>query len=269
MLDLHGKPVVGASVQIESRLKSLGNARVSVVSLGSDGTRLKTDASGRFQTPRFLPAYAEHRAMVFGTGKAMGWTEWFAPTTPSLFDLYLQPYPPAGQEQIRANIDAGWAAFYRGDYVAAETRFEEALAEADKAKVVDPLTLSYWLAGLAEVRLELEKYEAAETLGRRVLALREGVLDANHPDVAEAKILIARAYEGRGESVQAVGLYREAALILERSAGADSPRFAVGLARVGICEARLGQLDQARTVLTRCVEIAERCGAAIMATFLS
>ena len=67
------------------------------------------------------------------------------------------------------------------------------------------------------------KYEQAEPLYQRALAIRERVLGAEHPDTARSLNNLALLYRNQGKDEQAEPLYQRALAIRERVLGAEHP----------------------------------------------
>lgn len=65
---------------------------------------------------------------------------------------------------------------------------------------------------IGEVDLGLGRYDAAEPLLKRSLALRRRSfkLEARHPDLAKAQVALARSLLGQGRNDEAAGLLRTA-----------------------------------------------------------
>lgn len=258
VVDERGRPIAGAVVTIRSRSKTQaakGNFRGL---WGSDAWQLRTDAEGRFQTPHLLRRHEEQQAAAWAPGRKRNQTGWFAPTTPSFFDLALEPEPPPEERAIRANFDAGWSAYRRGAFEEAETKFAATVKEAEERTLGTPVVLAWWLMGLGEAQLARWKDAEAEETARRVLALRVKELGPGHPDVATASILLALAREKRGDPTEAEQLLRRAVAIVERSPGVASPDYGRALSRLGTFQVRQGQEDQAEATLTRAIAILEQ-----------
>jgi hypothetical protein len=129
VVDEYGKPIAGASVVVRSRWKTSMGAKVTEPSYAILGTtKIITDSEGRFQVPRKLLRHAQHQAEASFPGKYGRTSEYFAATTPSFFDLALDPVAPPNQVEIRADFDAGSEAENRGEYAEAEAKYESALS---------------------------------------------------------------------------------------------------------------------------------------------
>ena len=79
------------------------------------------------------------------------------------------------------------------------------------------------LNNLAALYAKQGKYEQAEPLFQRALAIRERVLGAEHPDTASSLNNLAILYRNQGKYEQAEPLYQRALTIYERVLGAEHP----------------------------------------------
>ncbi len=261
VVDDLGKPIAGARVVLRSRRRTSTGAEAfrttSGVDFTSSGWNLHTDADGRFRSPRRLLRYEEHRVSVRAPGMTPLVSDWFAPTTPSFFDLTLHRITPHEQAQIRANYDAGWAAFHQGDLAEAEAKFQSAVAEAEKRGVKDQADLAWWLASLGEIRWLRGKTDDGEALVRRALELRKKVLAPTQPTTADTLGLLGEIRQSQGKTDEAEALIREALTLREHAQGTTSPDYARALFRLGYFELTLQRDAKAEADLARGVTIME------------
>ena len=82
---------------------------------------------------------------------------------------------------------------------------------------------------LAELYRDQEKYEEAEPLQKRALAIDEKSLGRDHPHVATDLNNLALLYQAQGKYAKAGLLYRRSLVIVERSLGPEHPYLATGL----------------------------------------
>ena len=80
---------------------------------------------------------------------------------------------------------AGDKAYHKGNYPEAEKQWVAAFTEAEGFEPQDP-RLATSLNNLGEVYRLQRRYAAAEPQHKRALAIREKVLDSEHPDVAQS-----------------------------------------------------------------------------------
>jgi tetratricopeptide (TPR) repeat protein len=73
------------------------------------------------------------------------------------------------------------------------------------------------------------KYDEAELLYRRALAIREKVLGPDHPDVAASLNNLATLLDKQGKYDEAEPLYRRALAIRKKVLGPDHPDVAASL----------------------------------------
>ncbi len=79
------------------------------------------------------------------------------------------------------------------------------------------------LNNLAELYRSQGKYEQAEPLYQRALAIREKQLGAEHPDTATNLNNLALLYQTQGKYKQAESFYQRALAIVEKTLGPDHP----------------------------------------------
>ena len=114
--------------------------------------------------------------------------------------------------------DAGIEAFLQGDYAEAEKQFATAIKVAEGFGPEDP-RLAESLNGLAEVYRAQGKYEDAERLHRRALAIRESTLGPGHPDLAQSLNGLAEVFKAQGKFAEAES-FRNRALAIEQQVAA-------------------------------------------------
>jgi tetratricopeptide (TPR) repeat protein len=79
------------------------------------------------------------------------------------------------------------------------------------------------LKDLAKVYSAQEKYEQAEVLLLRSLAIRENAYEPNHPRIATNLYLLARVYDDQGAFEQAISYYQRALAIQQQALGEEHP----------------------------------------------
>jgi tetratricopeptide (TPR) repeat protein len=84
--------------------------------------------------------------------------------------------------------------------------------------------VAYPLTGLANVYREQGRYEQAEPLYQRALAIRRKHLGPQHPDVAETLHYFAHFYELQQQTTEALSFYLQALTIREQTLGVDHPQ---------------------------------------------
>ena len=108
-----------------------------------------------------------------------------------------------------------------GNASEAEKMLKAALDVAEKFGSKDP-RLAVSLNNLARLYLSQRRYEEAEDLCSRALAIAEGERGPGHPDVAVSLNNLAAVYREQGRYDQAEPLYKEALAIWDK-AGVASP----------------------------------------------
>jgi tetratricopeptide (TPR) repeat protein len=139
----------------------------------------------------------------------------------------------AQQADIQA-ISKRWRELFIGG------NYSDALAEAQKLEATvsaqasaNDLAHTSASLPLAHTYLMLGKYGEAEALYKRALAIREQVLGASHPDVAQTLHNLANVYQLQGKYGQAEGLSKRALVIREQVLGANHPDVASTLNNLG------------------------------------
>ena len=83
------------------------------------------------------------------------------------------------------------------------------------------------LANLALFYTNQGKFEQAELLYQRALAIREKRLGPDHPGTASSLNSLALLYDNQGKYEQAEPLYQRALAICEKTLGPDHPNTAI------------------------------------------
>lgn len=109
-----------------------------------------------------------------------------------------------------------------GNLAEAEKMLKAALDVGQEFGSEDP-RLSISLNNLARLYLGQKRYEEAENLCSRALAIAEGQRGPGHPDVAVSLNNLAAVYREQGQYDRAEPLYKEALAIWEK-VGAKNPR---------------------------------------------
>ena len=103
------------------------------------------------------------------------------------------------------------------------------------------------LDGLAIVRRNQGRYREAEEIYQRVLAIREGALGADHPQIASTLSNLAGVYADQGRYSEAEGLEERALAIREKTLGESNPELALTLNNLAIYYAGGGDSEKALT----------------------
>lgn len=258
VVDEHGKPIAKARVRVDSSSKTSAGVEVLRFPAEIGKWDIRTDADGRFQTPRELLRYQEQRFSATAEGKQSSRTEWFAPTTPSFFSLALFPVYPAEQDRIRKSIEAAYQSYVHGDFAEAEARYTAAIAEDSEHSLQDPLALSGCYLGLARAQLALKQFDKCAVAAKAALKLRKKVLKTAHPAVADAMYEFANALSGQGRNDEAEALHRNALAIREQAEGPEDPDFARGLTAFGLFLESQTRDDEAEANLSRAIVVLEK-----------
>jgi tetratricopeptide (TPR) repeat protein len=102
------------------------------------------------------------------------------------------------------------------------------------------------------------RYQEAEPLYRRALALREKVLGPDHPDVATSLNNLAGLYDTQGRYKEAEPLYRRALALWEKVLGPEHPDVATALNNLGLLYYAQGRYPEAEPLYRRALALREK-----------
>ena len=135
---------------------------------------------------------------------------------------------PTQETQWRKHLAAGAKAHQEGRYSDAVNSFQAAAKDAEAFGPQDP-RLATSLNNLARVYHQQGKYNEAEPLYKRSLAIVEKALGPEHPHVATSLNNLAELYRFQGKFVDAEPLYKRSLAIREKSLGPGHPHVATNL----------------------------------------
>ena len=95
------------------------------------------------------------------------------------------------------------------------------------------------------------RYAEAEPLHKRALAIREKVLDADHPGVAQSLNNLAALYFAEGQYAQAEPLLKRALAIDEKALGPDHPNVAASLQNLAALYRKTDRVQEAEALERR------------------
>ena len=151
----------------------------------------------------------------------------------------------------------GQKAYKAGHYAEAEKLFLAALKVAVESGAQDaPLATS--LNDLALLYDAQAKYDQAEPLFKRLLAISEKVLGAEHPAVATSLNNLAGLYDDQAKYDQAEPLHKRSLAIREKALGADHPDVANSLNDLAKLYYAQAKYDQAEPLYKRSLAIWEK-----------
>lgn len=129
-------------------------------------------------------------------------------------------------------VNVGERSYQKGDYVEAEELLSQAVQEAEAFGEADA-RLSRSMTSLAKCYLDLSWWEKAEALFNRALQLREKVLGAASPEVAEVSQYLGILKQHQKLYGAAEAQFKRALEIFEKAAGASSKAVAEVLNNLG------------------------------------
>ena len=121
----------------------------------------------------------------------------------------------------------------------------------------DHPTTALALNGYANFLKQLKEYDEAESLHRRVIAIREKALGKNHPELAGSYNNLGLVQVGKGEAEKALVNFRQSAAILEAHYGADFHQIAIPLVNIAESLETAGQFAEAAPVYRRVIDLRE------------
>jgi CHAT domain-containing protein/tetratricopeptide (TPR) repeat protein len=138
----------------------------------------------------------------------------------------------------------------------AESLATEVLDRCEARYKDQPTLLSFVILRLGEIYVNQYRFEEAETLFKRALAIDEA-LDAQHPDVARDLFYFTVLYLQQGRCKDAEPLIKRSLTIVEKTFGPNHPTVAATLNRMGQVVAGQGRLREAETIFKRALAIDE------------
>jgi tetratricopeptide (TPR) repeat protein len=144
-----------------------------------------------------------------------------------------------GGDILTRYVFLGTAAYWEGDYAAAEKAFRKVLAIHPD----DPIVLS----NLAVVLTSEVQFEEAETLYSKAIAIATTAGSAEEPDVAAYQHNLAEVYVESGQYLKAEHFSQAALQLEEKLYGPKDWRVAGDFECLGLVSRGLGKLDEAIT----------------------
>jgi tetratricopeptide (TPR) repeat protein len=109
----------------------------------------------------------------------------------------------------------------RGEYAEAQTYYKQALALLSETE--EPLLAAHIHSRLGVLSILTAQSFQAEQHLKNALALREQLLEPNHPDIAQNLNDLAGVYHNQKKLREAAPLYQQALTIQEQTLGAENP----------------------------------------------
>ncbi len=153
-------------------------------------------------------------------------------------------------------LPAGQMAYKMGEYQRAEEWLAHLLAIREQEGKEDD-GLAFALNALAAVYYYQSRYEEAEPLYKRDLAISEKSLGKDHPFVATSLNNLAELYRTQGRYAEAEPLYKRSLEIWEDKLGKDHPDVAQSLNNLAGLYYSQGRYEEAEPLYKRSLEIWE------------
>jgi CHAT domain-containing protein/tetratricopeptide (TPR) repeat protein len=165
--------------------------------------------------------------------------------------------PPARSQHAEYNAAIGQAF-----ELLKASRFTEAIPYAERAAKIAQSGLGgkeqgYSLAILGNLYAILGRFEEAEPIHKRALAVRERALGANHVDVANSLANLGRLYYEQERYSEAEALYKRALAVSEVGYSATPYMFTTELDNLARLYQDQGRFEDAEPLLKRSLEIWE------------
>jgi tetratricopeptide (TPR) repeat protein len=141
---------------------------------------------------------------------------------------------------------------YAGDYATAETLYQHALEDQQKAIAPDLPAVASIMNNFAFLLRLKGDYERAEILYRGALEMREKTLGPDNPAVGQSLNDLAGVLQDRGDYARAEPLYRRALAIQEKTLGPDSSDVAADLNNLALLLHERGDSAAAEPLYRRC-----------------
>ena len=146
----------------------------------------------------------------------------------------------------------------RGDFVTAEAKFREALAERERLHGPDDPRTGNVANLLAGVLRRQNRLDEALTLYRRALALNEAAYGPHHPALAVPLNNLGNVHYDLQRYAEAQPYYARALALREAALGPEHPEVADALNNLGNNLMMLGRAAEAAEMLARALQIRER-----------
>jgi len=174
-----------------------------------------------------------------------------------LVDLDRKAYGEASPELTRPYLWLGAAYLNAGQSAEAEEVFRKAAGIWEKLYGEDRMLGSLLTLLGASLRNQA-KFAEAGTLLHRGLALREELLPADDPEIAESLVNLALLYRSEEKIEEAEPLFRRSLSIREKAFGAESREALNALNGLGLTLLELSRPQEAEAVLRRALAGRER-----------
>jgi len=202
-----------------------------------------------------LRAWGEKAQDPYLKGLAALYEERYAEAS-SLLAVSLEARKEEERRAVESVVDAalflGRSLYQQGKYGEAAEAFSTAVERReDDAGLLNDLALA--LADAA-------RYDEAEPLYQRSLAIKEKALGPDHPGVAVTLNNLASLYLSQGRYEKAKTLYERALAILEKALGSHHPDIAKPLNNLGVLYKSQGRYEEAEPFYQRVLAIEEKHG---------
>jgi tetratricopeptide (TPR) repeat protein len=161
----------------------------------------------------------------------------------------------AVEDVLLAEAERLYRAGYPGPLLALHPHLRTVAAAAQSREDAQTARLDTALGNTLRL---LGDYAGAQPVSERALALRERLLDPDHPDVATSLNNLAELYRIQGRYDAAAPLYQRALALRERALGPDHPDVATSLNNLALLYHDQGRYAEAEPLYQRALAIHER-----------
>jgi tetratricopeptide (TPR) repeat protein len=153
------------------------------------------------------------------------------------------------------DISAIMQLMVRGDHAAALLEAQKLEATAKAQFGISHSSYAYALNTLATVYVALEKYDEAESLYQRAMAIRAKVLGEDHPDVAHTLTNLSLVYSLQRRFAEAEMVLRRALDIQEKALGGNDATVAMTLGLLASACLGQGKAQEADALHARAMSV--------------
>lgn len=233
---------------------SLSDIAKSTFQLGriEDAIRLTQDAHGILRQYFDADSPTRLQNLCYEAGYRWAWGDYGV--AESVFRAALQleeQRHPEGKSERWVGIVSSLAVVLRDAerWEDAESYFQQAFDAANLRSSVDPILIARLINNLARLEFLRGDYTRAEALARDALHRRSSVLESNHPDIAETKLVLGSILTECGDVQEAEALLRESSLARGRLYPRDHWLVAEAESALGWNLVRQGRMSDAETLL--------------------
>jgi tetratricopeptide (TPR) repeat protein len=143
----------------------------------------------------------------------------------------------------------------QGKLQSEEAALSQAVSKFGDAKVPE---VAIALSQLADVELNFDRYDAAESCFKQALVIDATVYGAHSRETAQDRSMLGRVYLAQGRYSDAERLYRDALADAQAANGAEHPDVATAMSNLALCYMSEQKLDEAQALLDKALAIRKK-----------